>query len=92
MGSFLNLPAGAALRQRLQDVVGGSSGKEVAGMFLDWMASVPAEAIRASGRARQEGRRQATTIEAARGRVLAEFSAELLRLEERLPASRLSGT
>jgi hypothetical protein len=91
MGSFLNLPAGSALRQRLQDVVGGSSGKEVAGMFLDWMAGVPAEEIRASGRARQEGRRQAMTIEAARGRVLTEFGAELLRLEERLPASRLSG-
>ena len=91
MGSFLSLPAGVALRQKLQDVVGRPAGKEVMGMFLDWMAGVPAEEIRASGRARLEGKRQAMTIEAARARVLAEFGTELAGLEDRLPASRLSG-
>lgn len=91
LGSFVNLPAGLALRQKLQDVVGGTSGKEVVGMFLDWMAGATAEEIRATGRARQEGRLQAQSIEAARGRVLTEFGVELGRLEERLPASRLSG-
>lgn len=87
MGGFLNLPAGAALRQRLQDVVGGSAGREVVGMFLDWMGGVPAEEARAAGQAR----RQAATVDAARARVLGEFGAELRRLEERLPASRLRG-
>jgi len=91
LGSLFNLPAGVALRQKLQDVVGGSSGKEVMGMFLDWMAGATAEELRATGRARQENRLQAQSIEAARGRVLTEFGVELGRLEERLPASRLSG-
>ena len=91
LGRFLNMPTGMAVRQRLQDVIGGSSGKEVMGMFLDWMAGVPTEDIRATGKSWQEGRRQTLSIEAARGRVLADFSAELLRLEERLPASRFSG-
>ncbi len=91
MGAFLNLPAGAALRRRLQEVVGGSAGREVAGMFLDWLAGASVEEARAAGQERREGRRQAATVEVARARVLGEFGAELLRLEERLPASRLSG-
>lgn len=91
MGGFLDLPAGAALRQRLQDVVGGSASREVVGMFLDWMGGVPAEEARAAGQARREDRRQAATVGAARARVLGEFGAELLWLEERLPASRLRG-
>lgn len=91
LDSLLTVPAGMALRQRLQDVVGGSSGKEVMGMFLDWMAGATAEQVRATGRARQESRMQAQSVEAARARVLAEFGVEINRLEERLPASRLSG-
>jgi len=91
MASYLNLPAGAALGRRLQEVVGGSAGREVAGMFLDWMAGASAGEVRAAGQERREVRRQATTVEAARARVLAEFGADLHRLEERLPASRLSG-
>jgi hypothetical protein len=91
MAAFLNHPAGAALRQRLQEVVGGSAGREVAGMFLDWMAGAPVDEIRAAGKERRDVRRQAATVEAARARVLGEFGAELERLEERLPASRLSG-
>jgi hypothetical protein len=88
---YLNLPAGAALRQRLQEVVGGSASKEVVGMFLDWMGGAPVEEVRAAGQARREERRQLATVEAARARVLTEFGAELQRLEDRLPASRLSG-
>ncbi|TCO48504.1 caspase domain-containing protein [Kribbella antiqua] len=91
MAAFLNLPAGAALRQRLQEVVGGSAGREVAGMFLDWMAGARVDEIRAAGKERRDVRRQDATVEAARARVLGEFGAELARLEERLPASRLSG-
>jgi hypothetical protein len=92
MGRFLSLPAGVAIRQTLQDVIGRSSGKEIVGMFLDWMGGVPAEENLASGRARHKGERHAVTVEAARTRVLTEFGTELLRLEERLPASRLSGS
>jgi hypothetical protein len=91
MSAFLNLPAGAALGHRLQEVVGGPAGREVVGMFLDWMGGAPVDEVRAAGKERREGRRQAATTEAARARVLAEFGADLLRLEERLPASRLSG-
>ncbi|WP_328330689.1 caspase family protein [Kribbella sp. NBC_00382] len=88
---LLAVPAGAALRQRLHEVVGGSSGKEVMGMFLDWMGGASAEQIRATGRTRQQYRAQAQSIEAARTGVLDEFATELDRLEQRLPASRLSG-
>ncbi|WP_433017288.1 hypothetical protein [Kribbella sp. CA-294648] len=91
LDGLLSLPAGMALRQRLQDVVGGSSGRDVMGMFLDWMAGATAEEVRASGRSRQENRMQAQSVEAARAQVLAEFADELDRLEARLPASRLSG-
>lgn len=88
---FLDRPAGLALQRRLHDVVGGSAGREVAGMFLDWMAGASAEEARRAGMERREVRRQTTAVEAARARVLGEFGAELGRLEERLPASRLSG-
>ncbi|GAA0949947.1 hypothetical protein GCM10009554_49160 [Kribbella koreensis] len=91
LDGLMSVPAGAALRQRLQDVVGGSSGKEVMGMFLDWMGGASAEQVREAGRARQQYRAQAQSIEAARAGVLAEFGTELDRLEQRLPASRLSG-
>ncbi|MFB6723861.1 caspase domain-containing protein [Kribbella sp. NPDC056345] len=91
MTSFLNRPAGAALGRRLQDVVGGSAGREVIGMFLDWMAGVPTEEARATGEQRRDARRQLVTVGAARARVLGEFAAELHQLEERLPASRLGG-
>ncbi|MEV6411102.1 caspase family protein [Kribbella sp. NPDC051718] len=91
LDGLLSVPAGAALRQRLQDVVGGSSGREVMGMFLDWMGGATAEQVRAAGRTRQHYRAQAHSVEAARAGVLAEFGTELDRLEQRLPASRLSG-
>jgi hypothetical protein len=90
MSGFMSHPAGAAVRQRLQDV-GGVGGKEVVGMFFDWLlAGVPMDealAARASG----DRLTAATTVEAARARVLAEFGVELRSLEQRLPASRLSG-
>jgi hypothetical protein len=91
MTAFLNLPAGATLGRRLQDVVGGSAGREVVGMFLDWMAGLPTDEARAAGEQRRDARRQTATVEAARARVLGEFAADLHRLEERLPASRLGG-
>ncbi len=91
MTAFLNLPAGATLGRRLQDVVGGSAGREVVGMFLDWMAGMPTDEARAVGGQRRDARRQTATVEAARARVLGEFAADLHRLEERLPASRLGG-
>jgi hypothetical protein len=91
MTAFLNLPAGATLGRRLQDVVGGSAGREVVGMFLDWMAGMPTDEARAVGEQRRDARRQAATVELARARVLGEFAADLQRLEERLPASRLGG-
>jgi caspase domain-containing protein len=87
LAGLLAVPAGAALRQRLQEVVGGSSGKEVMGMFLDWMGGASAEQVRT----RQQYRAQAHSVEAARAGVLDEFATELDRLEQRLPASRLSG-
>jgi len=58
-------------------------------MFLDWMAGASAGEVRAAGQERREVRRQSATVEAARARVLAEFGAELNRLEERLPAGPL---
>ena len=91
MAAFLNRPAGAALGRKLEEVVGGSAGREVTGMFLDWMGGTPLDEARAAGKERRDGRRRAATVEAVRARVLAEFDAELHRLENRLPASRLSG-
>jgi hypothetical protein len=88
MPAFLRGPAGAALGRRLQSVVGSTAGSEVAGMFLDWMAGAEARATVAQ---RRKARGQAVRVEEARGRVLDEFVTELQRLEERLPASRLSG-
>jgi hypothetical protein len=89
--AFLERPAGIALQRRLQDVVGGSAGREVAGMFLDWMDGASAEEARRAGAERRDVRRYTASVEAARTRVLGEFAEELGRLEERLPASRLSG-
>jgi len=91
MTAFLNLPAGATLGRRLQDVVGGSAGREVVGMFLDWMTGMPTDEARAAGEQRRDARRQTASVEAARARVLGEFATDLQRLEERLPASRLGG-
>ena len=90
MGNFLKLPTGVALRNKLQEATGQASGQEVVGMFLDWMAGASAAEARATARTRQENRRQAQSLEAARSRVLTEFSTDLLHLEARLPASRLS--
>ena len=91
MQRFLRLPAGAALWQRLQDVIGGPAGQEVVGMFLDWMAGVSTEESQAAREASRKGKQVAASVEAARARVMTEFAKELRGLEDRLPASRLSG-
>ena len=76
---------------RLQNVVDASSGREVVGVFLDWMAGMPTNEARAAGLQRRDAQRQTATVEAARARVLGEFAADLHRLEQHLPASRLGG-
>ena len=56
MQHFLRLPAGATLRQRLQDVIGGPAGKEVAA--CSWTGS-PAYRRRRAGRRKGGAQRQA---------------------------------
>lgn len=88
--AFLTGPAGSALGRQLRSVVGGAAGREVIGMFLDWMGGTPAAQARTSGAKRREAREHVVQVEEARARVMREFVAEVQLLEERLPASRLS--
>jgi hypothetical protein len=73
-------PAGFELRRVLDGAL-GPNGDALLSMFLDW------KGLTSGGHV---GAADPSTLEGARGRVIAEFHAALARVEADLPASRLS--